>query len=232
MSVWGKMVGLVAGAYLGGPLGAIAGAVAGHYMLDRALQNEVAFTIALIALSAKMAKADGTVSPAEVEAFYHVCRVPDGEQKNVARVYRLAQEDVAGFQAYARQVKEIFAETPKVCEDVLDALFHIAYADGGLHPAEEDFLTQVADIFGLKKTEFARIHARHAQHVIDPYAVLGIGPEASNEAVRGAWLQASRENHPDQMQARGVPLEIIHLANSRMAIINTAWEAIRQERGL
>ena len=126
MSVWGKMVGLVAGAYLGGPLGAIAGAVAGHYVLDRALQNEVAFTIALIALSAKMAKADGTVSPAEVEAFYHICRVPDGEQKNVARVYRLAQEDVAGFQAYARQVKDIFADTPKVCEDVLDALFHIA----------------------------------------------------------------------------------------------------------
>ena len=230
MSIWGKFAGAVVGAYLGGPLGAVAGTVAGHYAFDRELDKEVAFTIALIALSAKMAKADGIVSPVEVDAFYRICRVPEGEQRNVARVYKLAQEDIAGFEAYALQVAEIFADRPKVCEDVLDALFYIAYADGTLNHAEEIFLRRVAENFALNEADFTRIHARHNPDIFDPFAVLGIEPEASFDVARSAWLNASRENHPDQLQARGVPVEILHLANDRMAIINSAWEMIRKEQ--
>lgn len=230
MSIWGKFAGAVVGAYFGGPLGAVAGTVAGHYAFDRELDKEVAFTIALIALSAKMAKADGIVSPVEVDAFYRICRVPEGEQRNVARVYKLAQEDIAGFEAYARQVAEIFSDRPKVCEDVLDALFYIAYADGTLNHAEEVFLRRVAENFALSEVDFSRIHARHNPNVFDPFAVLGIDPNASFDAARSAWLKASRENHPDQLQARGVPVEILHLANDRMAIINSAWEMIRKEQ--
>ena len=178
MSIWGKFAGAVVGAYLGGPLGAVAGTVAGHYAFDRELDKEVAFTIALIALSAKMAKADGIVSPVEVDAFYRICRVPEGEQRNVARVYKLAQEDIAGFEAYARQVAEIFVDRPKVCEDVLDALFYIAYADGTLNHAEEIFLRRVAENFALNEADFTRIHARHNPDIFDPFAVLGIEPEA------------------------------------------------------
>ncbi len=232
MSIWGKIAGGVAGAYVAGPLGAVAGVLAGHLLIDRELERDVAFTIALIALSAKMAKADGIVSPAEVDAFYQICRVPDGEQKNVARVYKLAQEDIAGFEVYAQQVQTIFKDNVRVCEDVLDGLFHIAYADGVLHPAEEAYLKRVSDIFGFEKSDFARIHAHHNEDMADPYAILGVAKIADDEAVRGAWLKAVRDNHPDQLQARGVPKEIIHLSNVRMASINGAWEIIRQERGI
>ncbi len=232
MSIWGKMTGAVAGAYMGGPVGAVAGVVAGHFLFDRHLDDDVVFTIALIALSAKMAKADGIVLPAEVDAFYQICRVPDGERKNVERVYNLAQEDVAGFEAYAQQLADIFSSNPRVCEDVLDALFHIAHADGELHPAEEAFLKQVGDIFGLSRVGFARIQARHSPDAIDPYIVLGVKENASDEVVRSVWLKAVRENHPDQLQARGVPEEITHLANARMAVINRAWETIRNDRNI
>ena len=232
MSVWGKVIGTFAGAYFGGPLFAVAGAFAGHYVVDKNMENEVAFTIALIALSAKMAKADGIVSPIEVEAFYQICRVPEKEHKNVARIYRLAQEDIAGFETYARQVREIFEETPKVCEDVLDGLFHIAYADGGLHVAEEAFLRRISDIFRIKKSIFVRIHARHTPDITDPYLILGVDPESDNAVVKGAFLEAVRENHPDQIIARGVPQDIMHLAHDRMVVINEAWAMIRKERGL
>lgn len=232
MSIWGKITGAVAGAYMGGPVGAVAGVVVGHLLFDRDIDNEVVFTIALIALSAKMAKADGIVSPVEVHAFYEICRVPDGEQKNVERVYNLAQEDVAGFEVYAQQVAEIFKDRRRVCEDVLDGLFHIAYSDGDLHPAEEAYLKRVGEIFGLSGASFARIQARHCEDAIDPYAVLGVKEADSDQIVKVAWLEAVRDNHPDQLQARGVPAEIIHLANARMAVINRAWETIRDDRGI
>src|SRR5205085_7914553 len=74
MSIWGKLGGAAAGFLLGGgPLGAIAGAFAGHMLFDRDSEDGeepgIIFTIAVIALSAKMAKADGTASIHEIEAF-------------------------------------------------------------------------------------------------------------------------------------------------------------------
>ena len=72
MSIWGIIIGGTAGFALGGPIGGLLGAVAGHAVEKRIIPassgkdsggpqatKRVAFTVAVIALSAKMAKADG-----------------------------------------------------------------------------------------------------------------------------------------------------------------------------
>lgn len=232
MSIWGKIAGLATGYAIGGVPGALVGALTGHFALDRVNDRQVVFTIAMISLAAKMTRADGNVSPIEVRAVQDMMRVPESEQKNMERVFRLAQEDVAGFDSYARQVAEIYADSPQVLEDVLDVLFHIAYADGHLHPAEQQFLEIVAAIFKINESDFKRIHARHDGSVIDPYAVLGLSRHAGDGDLRKAWLAAVRDNHPDQLQARGMPPEMMHIATERMAAINEAWEIIQKERGI
>ena len=190
------------------------------------------FTIALISLAAIMTRAVGIVSPIEVQAVQSVLRVPETEQANMVRVFRLAQEDVAGFDTYARQIRDIYADSPQVLEDVLDVLFYIAYADGNLHPAEEEFLHIVAEIFEIDESGIRRVQARHDGSVQDPYVVLGVAPASGDAVVRAAWLELVRANHPDQLQARGLPPEMMHIATARMAAINDAWETIRKERGL
>jgi hypothetical protein len=85
-------------------------------------ERSVAFTIGVIALGAKMAKVDGWVSGAEVTAFKQVFQVAPEELANVARVFNLAKQDVAGFEAYARQLARLFADRPEVLEDVVDSL--------------------------------------------------------------------------------------------------------------
>ena len=232
MSIWGKIAGVAAGYAIGGVPGAVFGALAGHFVLDRINDRQVIFTIALISLAAKMTRADGIVSPIEVQAVQSVLRVPETEQANMVRVFRLAQEDVAGFDTYARQIRNIYADSPQVLEDVLDVLFYIAYADGNLHPAEEDFLHIVAEIFEIDESGIRRVQARHDGSVQDPYVVLGVAPASSDAVVRAAWLELVRANHPDQLQARGLPPEMMHIATARMAAINDAWETIRKERGL
>ena len=148
MSIWGKLAGAAAGLAVGGPIGALLGGVAGHYVIDRDQQqdgpaeNQVAFTVGVIALGAKMAKADGVVTMDEVNAFKEVFKVPEGEMKNVARVFNLAKQDVAGYEAYAEQLAAMFKGNRKLLEDVLEGLFHIAKADDTLHPNEERFLKQ------------------------------------------------------------------------------------------
>jgi len=92
-------------------------------------------------------------------------------------------------------------------------------------------LQEVAAIFGFDERRFQRIRAQFVPDAQrDPYAVLGVDPDAPMERVRAAWGQLVRETHPDQMIARGVPPEAVKLAERRMVAINRAWEDIRAQR--
>lgn len=191
-------------------------------------ERSVGFTIAVIALGAKMAKADGQVTRDEVTAFRRVFTIPKAEEASAARVFNLARQDVAGFDAYARKIRAMFgADDRDVLIDLMEGLFHIAVADGAFHPAEEAFLHQVAVIFGLDDRCFRALRARHVKD--DPYAVLGIAPSASAEEARAAWRAAVKASHPDVMIARGVPPEAVRLAEDRLRAINAAWEEISRQ---
>ena len=190
-------------------------------------ERTVAFTIAVIALGAKMAKADGEVTRNEVRAFREVFVIPPEEEAAAARVYNLARQDVAGYDAYARKIAAMFGpEDREVKIDLMEGLFHIALADGEFHAEEEAFLREVATIFGLEERCFAALRARHVPG--DPYAVLGVDPSAPVEEVRRAWAAAVRASHPDGMIARGVPAEAVQLAEDRMRAVNAAWEEIQR----
>jgi DnaJ like chaperone protein len=231
VSIWGKVSGAGAGFLVGGPIGALVGAVAGHFLIDREADPGVVFTIAVIALAGKMARADGSVSDVELQAFARVFQVPPQEEANVRRIFNLARQDVAGYEAYAGQIARLFVGNPALLEDVLDGLFEIAKADGVLHPAEAQFLERVADIFGFAPNEFRRIRASHfAPELTDPYVILGVSYNAGVEEIRQTYRRLVRENHPDSLIARGVPEEFLKLANDKLAAINTAYEAIQKER--
>ncbi|MBQ2261127.1 MAG: molecular chaperone DjiA [Loktanella sp.] len=193
--------------------------------------RSVAFTIAVIALGAKMAKADGLVTRREVRAFRDVFTIAPEEEDNAARVFDLARQDVAGFDLYARRIKTMFGDDEGPLCDLLEGLFHIALADGFYHSKEDAFLQKVAEIFGFDERRFKSIRAQFVPDADrDPYAVLGVDPDTPMEELRAAWSRLVRETHPDRMIARGVPPEAIKLAERRMVAINRAWEDIQSQR--
>jgi DnaJ like chaperone protein len=190
-------------------------------------ERSVAFTIAVIALGAKMAKADGTVTRDEVSAFRQVFNIPAGEEANAARVFNLARQDVAGFDGYARKIRAMFDQDSEILTDLIEGLFHISMADGEWHPGEDAFLAEVARILQIKDQGFRAIRARYVPNAVpDPYDVLGVPPDATLEQARAAWKTAVRNSHPDQLIARGVPPEAIKLAERRLIAINAAWNDI------
>ena len=198
-------------------------------------ERSVAFTIAVIALSAKMAKADGRVTRDEVTAFRQVFHIPPAEERAAARVFNLAREDVAGFEEYAARIARMFrgrGRGERVLRDLLDGLFHIATADGSYHPAEDAFLARVAEVFGMSAGLFARIRASHVPAAApDPYTVLGVSPEMDLDEIKAIWRAEVRACHPDRMMARGVPEEAMRLAERRLIAINRAWEEIAGRAG-
>lgn len=225
MSIWTRIADALAALAKGEGLAAL------FDRLRTPPERSVAFTIAIIALGAKMAKADGEVTRAEVAAFRQVFAIPPEEEGNAARVFNLARQDVAGFETYARKIAAMFRDDRETLMDIMEGLFHIALADGEYHAKEDAFLREVAGIFGLRECCFRGLRERYApDQPHDPYDVLDVEPTASLEEVRAAWKRAVRESHPDRMQARGVPPEAVRLAERRLIAVNAAWEEISRAR--
>lgn len=232
MSIWSRLAEVFT-AITGNAISSVIEAVRALFSGDPETRRQVAFSVALIALSAKMAKADGIVTYEEVSAFREIFDIPEGEERNVARLYDLAKQDIAGFESYAARLADM-CTGDQTCrtslEDVLDGLFHIAKADGGIHEGELQFLSTVANIFGFSETAFERVLARHAvTGDPDPYLVLGIARGTDFAEAQKVWRGLVKEHHPDRLAARGLPPEFIKIANERIRAINGAWSRLSPE---
>ena len=225
MSIWSRISDALAALASGEALSAV------FEKLRTPPDRSVAFTIAVIALGAKMAKADGQVTRDEVAAFREVFHIPQNEEANAARLFNLARTDVAGFEDYAARIKAMYPPGDRTLCDLMEGLFHIALADGRYHPGEDEFLHRVAEIFGFDDRRFARIRAQFVPDAErDPFDVLGVDPGDDLDAIRAAWRAQVRDSHPDQLMARGLPEEAVKLAEKRLVAINRAWEQIREAR--
>lgn len=202
--------------------------------LRKSPDRSVAFTIAVIALGAKMAKADGRVTRDEVAAFREVFHIAREDEAHAARVFDLARQDVSGFEEYARRVQRMFADDPETLVDLTEGLFHIALADGAYHPGEARYLETIAAIFSLPEGAFESLRARFVPDCAqagDPYTVLGVSRGMPREEIRKRWREEVMASHPDRLAARGVPPEAVCIAERRLADLNVAWEQIsRQEQ--
>jgi DnaJ like chaperone protein len=260
--VWGKIIGGMAGFAMGGPFGAVIGAALGHAAESGGLGRiggsfhlpfgpavsparlaslfggrDQVFAICVVVLAAKLAKCDGPVNRAEIDAFKANFRIPPASAREVGRLFDQARDSADGFEEYASELGQAFADAPGVLEDVLSALFAIARADKPLTMGEQQFLLAVCHRFGLGRGAWERASSGAPRRPPppdgeDPYAVLGIARDASAEEIRGAWKRLMRENHPDSLASRGVPEEFIARASAKVARINAAWDRIKRERGL
>ena len=203
--------------------------------LDRLLhgaprQNSVAFTIALVSLSAKLAKSDGVALRIEAEAFERLHEIVPDERDNIRRIFDLAAKDVTGFDAYAGEVARLLRQDRELLHDVLEGLFHIAVADNILHPEEERHLQRAAEAFGISRQEYRAVRGLFVHDPDDPYTLLGLPRDVDDATLKAQFKRLVREHHPDLLLARGAPAEFVKLATSKLAAINEAYERIRRER--
>lgn len=193
--------------------------------------EDPAFSTAVTALGAKLAKADGNAQAAEYAAFSAVFQPDDGSEGNVRRLYQLARQTTLGFESYARRLSKRYGACPQLLEDVLDGLFHIAAADGVVTGDELAYIEAVSNLFGLSPLTFRRLKATHfGAAKDDPYVILGVDPDAPDEMLRAAWRRQLSESHPDRARARGLPPEFVEVAEAKATAINAAYSAAMRER--
>ena len=239
MTIWGKIIGSATGFALGGPIGALLGGAAGHaldkFKTKQKLPQELAlkqigFTIGVIVLSAKMAKADGKVTKSEIKAFKEKINVPDNEIKNVARLWDQAKKTTDGFEVYAKQISNLLEKNSSVLEELLNLLVIIAEADGKITNQEKLYLKEVSNIFGFSDQDFERICSSKLDKHIDPYQTLGVLKDAPLEEIKNKWKTLAIKHHPDRLIAQGIPQDIIETNTYRLKEINNAWDLIKNKK--
>ena len=247
MSIWGKLIGGAAGMALGGPIGAILGIAAGHgvdkvskFDIDESNkkfsndQKEQIFATSVIAISAKLAKADGKISKSEILAFKKIFEFPAEDEKTISNIFNSAKENIDDYKGIAEQVYKVFKSDRGLLFELLNSLFSIAYADGELHPKEKVMLSEIAKIFQISDNEFESLNnifeAKISQDntsINRSYKILGLSENASLEQVSNQYRKLIKEYHPDKLQGMGLPKEFIELANQKLSAINKAYTEIK-----
>lgn len=69
-----------------------------------------------------------------------------------------------------------------------------------------------------------------AQPTKDPYAILGISPNASEDEVKQAYHKAIGQHHPDKVAQMGE--DIRNLADQKTKEILQAYQTIQKRRGM
>ena len=238
MNIWGKVIGGAAGFAIGGPIGALLGAVAGHaidtkilpsYISNDENYKSIVFTAGVIALSAKMAKADGKVTKEEILTFRKLVQIPKDDINQVSKLWELAKETTDGYELYAKQIYSLFRNQPEILERILDILFEIAKSDGNIDSTELNYLKNVSNIFNFDEIIFEKLLALHNPEN-NSFEILGVKISDSLEDIKKKWKEMVKNNHPDKLVGQGMPIEFIESANQKLAIINSAYEEIKNLR--
>ncbi len=237
MSIWGSLIGGMVGFSIGGPFGMLLGSLIGG-KISRARsaggfgsfrQPQQIFALSLIVLSAKLSKADGSVSREELVAVKDKLKIPENEIDQVGKIFNQAKKETTGYEPYAQQIAQIYKNNPNVLEEVINILFYIAEADGHVSQSELNMIQHIAQIFGLKEVQLNSIkESRKSSDKLNPYIVLESKPEDDLQIIRKRYIKLSKEHHPDLLMNKGVPTEVIEESKKKMRAINSAWNKVQE----
>ena len=253
MGLLGAIIGGSIGFMFGGPLGAIFGGAIGSNFEgsngrgrlphpgsrpSSPLRTQQAFLVAVISLAAKVAKADGRVTPAEVASFncflQQNLRMSGPERQMAARIFNEARDSAIPAEEFARQIRGIMGHQTSQLRDLVSLLLSIGMADGKLTRPEEDLIRSIARELGLSERDFQEAKAmfQPKASLDDAFAVLGLTSATEKSEIKKAYRRLAKEYHPDIVASKGMGEDFQEFAAQKMRAVNGAYDRIKEARGL
>lgn len=260
MSVWGKIIGGGTGMVLGGPLGALLGLALGH-TIDKIKKSnsknlnsnkfnneksqfqqynendkQLAFATGVIAIAAKLSKADGKVTQDEIKTFHEVFDFDSRDEAVIGEIFNNAKISSDGFELYAKQLASVFGNQEELYIEFINSLFKIALADGVLHLNEEKMISDIAVIFKMPSELIESIKmqfinsSQNINSIENDYKILLSNPNESDTDLKKRYYKLVKDYHPDSLVSKGLPDEFLRFANERLSAVNEAYDRIVKYR--
>ena len=255
MAWWGKFVGGALGFMLGGPIGAMLGATMGHNFdsaarrqggrqgaLGQQERTQAAFFAATFSVMGHIAKADGQVSESEIGLVRQLMAQMQLNQQQKAAARRLFEQGKSpSFQpeAVLQQLRQECHRRTTLLRMFVEIQVQAAFVDGRLAPAELRILHSIAATLGFTADDLEQIIGRiegveagaaDRPTLEQAYKILGVSAATSTDDIRRAYRKLRSRHHPDKLVSKGLPEEMIKLANEKTHEIQTAWQQIQHAR--
>jgi DnaJ like chaperone protein len=209
---------------------------------------QTAFFVATFSVMGHLAKADGRVSEDEIRLARQIMDQMslDAEKREAGiRLFREGKAPGFPLEEVVDQFRRECHRRRNLLQMFLEIQLQAAYADGVVHPRERELLLWLATRLGFSRGEFAHLEAlvRDGAHfageaaprgrgaLVEAYEILGVSAEASDEEVKRAYRRLMNQHHPDKLVAKGLPEEMMKLANEKVREIRNAYDLIRKRRG-
>lgn len=256
MAWWGKIIGGAFGFMLGGPLGALLGAALGHNF-DKGLKLsdefggmaygeqervQAAFFTATFSIMGHIAKADGKVSQAEIantEAVMARMQLDSQQRKAAIKLFDEGKADDFPLHEVLVQFRTECHRRISLIQMFLEIQISTAFSDQKLHPAEKEILYKIADVLGFPRNQLDHLFhlaggftspKTEKAAINEAYKILGVVKNASDADVKKAYRRLMNQHHPDKLVSKGLPEEMIKLANEKTQQIKEAYDLIKKSR--
>lgn len=258
MSWWGKLIGGTVGFTMGGPLGAMLGGYLGHKFVDKKISGtsfqqieytQAAFFTATFSVMGYIAKADGHVSKHEINMAQQIMDHMnlDSDQKKAAiDLFNKGKAADFDLDAVMLQFKQVARRKTNLMQMFIEIQLHAIYADGEKDPQEHRILTHLADILGFSQHQLRHLEAMvqsnlnamsgnsplsTKEQLTQAYQLLDVSESASDHDVKKAYRRMMNQHHPDKLVSKGLPEEMMKLANEKTQQIKKAYDLIKNYRG-
>lgn len=268
MNFWfGKMMGAAMGFVSGGPLGSFIGLVSGH-ILDKFFSDSIlggqsslnfankesvqqVFFQATFRFMGRLAKADGRVSEAEIQAANQVMErmsLASDKRQIAIQYFNQGKDPAYDLNQDLNQLRVVLREHQELVQVFMEIQLSVAYADGELSNNEKSLFLQLCRSLDVSRFQFEWINSRvkasqgwgryrqqasygtAKNELSRAYQVLGVEASASSAEIKKAYRKLMSQHHPDKLIAQGLPEEMMRIAKEKTQEIQTAYDLINKAR--
>lgn len=243
----GALIGLIIGHQIDSGAVAVSGGAARVHQL---------FFPAVFRVMGHVAKADGRVSEQEINAARAVMaalRLNAAQVQQAIGYFGEGKHPAFDLEAELAELRPLLRAYPQLAQFFMEIQLQASLGGNGLGARPRARLMRAANILGLSNEAFARLEEltrwrmsgagagpggaagggpAQGERLREAYALLESSPDASDEQVVKAYRRQMSRNHPDKLQARGLPESMLERAKERTQQIQAAYELVRKARGM
>lgn len=207
-----------------------------------------------------IAKAGGRVSEGEIQAARIIMRnmqLSAALKREAITLFTRGKAAQFDLDDTLSQLLQACQGQRDVLRMFIDLQFQAAAVEGFIGPNKRQILEHLCQKLGFNTVDFFIFHQRHHRHyrestrgqqgqrsggyqrprytssaAEDPYKILGVSKTAGDDEVKKAYRKKISANHPDKLVAKGLPEEMIKMANKKTAEIKKAYDTIAKSRGI